>query len=292
MTAEALAAAPKAENAERHERPTAARVAAFLGSLPGSAADLLVLTPLLLAPRGVGGYATLRCFALLALFALLDALAAWTLAAKGHEAAARQIAVALGSLAAAAALAGLLGRGLPVLALSFFALAAGGRLWAGRSILMTMVLAGAAAACRVDAGALMVGTSNSDGLLLAAAATAVFVTMAQARRAAAVAGAPGRATAPTRQVQARDLLLVLLLAGCVAANLAALGGSARLHALGAMPAFLPVPFLLLGLLGCVQLAWTRAPRAPRRLTLAEPVLAAATMGWAACALVGPLLAGS
>jgi hypothetical protein len=278
-------------NAVGHERPMAARAAAFLGSLPGSAADLLVLTPLLLSPQGAGGHTTLLCFALLVLFVLLDAVAAWTLAAKGREAAARQIALAVGSLATAAALAWSLGRGLPVLALSFFALAVGGRLWAGRSILMTATLAGAAAACRVDAGALMVSTSGQDGLLLAAAATAVFVTVAQARSATAVASAPGRVTAPTRRGQARDLLLVLLLAGCVAANLAALGGNARLHALGAMPAFLSVPFLLLGLLGCAQLAWARAPKAPRHLTLADPVLAAAATGWAACALTGPLLAG-
>ena len=94
----------------------------------------------------------------------------------------------------------------------------------------------------------------------------------------------------SRTAQLRDLLLVLLLGLWVGTSLLLHGAEAHPGMLGAVATLMPGSFVLLAALRCGQIAFAKGK--PRRLTLPDPILTLATIGWAAGLLLGPrLLAG-
>lgn len=256
---------------------------------------LPVLLPLLLQPTVA---AILPSLGAAVLFLLLDRLAeAVAPASSGPSPGARPWPRTLGGavlIAATTVLAVLLGPGVPVLALLGLLLLACGRFWRWRrpASAAAVALAAAVAACKVDAGALAAGLAVDRWALLAAAATAALLAAVRAKIADAAGRAgPGGLAAPARPGRARDVFLVVLLAACVAANLAWLSAAARLQAYGAPLALLPAGFLVLGLLRCFRSSGRPAESGARAATLADPLLAAALVGWCAAVLAGPLLRG-
>lgn len=222
--------------------------------------------------------------AVMILIGLLDLLAARMARPRAAVAAPFRDGLATALLVAAAAgTAMVLDNGTPVLAVLFVAVRACGRHWAGRSTMVGAAMTVVAAACCVDMGALATGAASGGWLIPAAASlTAVLALAAPAPLRGAGPLAPGRVVRPSVGGRARECLLVLLLAACVAIHLALLGADARLRVLGSGAAFLAMPFLLLGLGRCLQLAWSR--RAP---SLRDPVLALAVLGWTAGLVLGP-----
>jgi hypothetical protein len=81
---------------------------------------------------------------------------------------------------------------------------------------------------------------------------------------------------------------VALLAVGVAAGLAVLGSDDRVRVLGHAGAFLPAPFLFVGVLRCAQLALSAEVPTPRHL-LRDRVLAATVAGAAAAIATGTWL---
>lgn len=245
---------------------------------PGAALAFLVPVPLLLQPGAPEARAWGLCAAVVLLVILADSLAA-KLARPAGEAP-RRWGFALAVLLAGAAVAASLGSGLPVLAVLLLGLRAGAHRGTA-SPLPAAALAAAAAGCCAETGALAVGAPHGAELVLAAAGLGAFLGLVGGLPGAG----PGRVAQPGAGALAREGLMVLILAACVAANLALLGSGDRVAEVGDRAAFLPALPLLLGLGRCLQLAWTRPGFRP---SLRDPVLALAAAGWAAACLAGPV----
>lgn len=241
----------------------------------------LALVPLLLGPLPPSAAQALAVLGTVLVLFLLD------LGEAARSTGSKALPVLL--LLAGAGLAASLGEGLPLLTLLFLLLRLCARHLGERSLMMTSVLAAAVAACRIDAGSLATGQPGGSWLLLAAGSLAVFATLSAARAQASAPGPGAKVRVPTRASQLQELLLVALLAASVAANFALLGSEARVQADGLVGAFLPAPFLILGLFRCAQLAFAAGGLEPRLPSLRDPLTALAAFGWAAGLVAAPWL---
>jgi hypothetical protein len=224
---------------------------------------------------------------LVASMALLSMLQGWT---RSHAALwpATPAVWAFWALVIAAAAGGAVvaGHGSGLVLLSYLVLWRAGRSLQDASPILAAVAAGVAAACLVELGSLIVDGPRPAWLLPATASLAVFGALAR-RRAAAVGGGLGRVKAPQRLSQAQDLLLVLMFGTAAAGQFALLSDPVRVNATGYAMALLPYPFLLVGLVGCIQPAFGRSG-ATRLPSLADRTVILAALGWIAAALAPSL----
>jgi hypothetical protein len=256
------------------------RLARAIGPLPPDwPANLLVATPVFLHPQAGTARDVAVVLATFALFMLADAAAA---ALHRPGPLARSAGAVLLLLAAAAAVGLRLGLDVAATGGLFFAVQLCRGFWERCSPLLAVLLAGAAAAARVDSGSLALGLAATPYLLLAAAALGGFVTGGRACRARALLRGGQRVRLPRRSEQLLDAVAATLLCGTIAANLALLGADPWIKRDGGAWALLAVPFLLAALARCVHLFFQEGtPAAPRTSAAVDPWLVLAAVGWAA-----------
>jgi hypothetical protein len=253
------------------------RLARAIGPLPPDwPANLLVAVPVFLHPQAGTARDVALVLATFALFLVADAAAA---ALHRPEPLARPAGSLLLLLAAVVGLQ--LGHDVAATGGLFFAVQLCRGFWGRSSPLLVVLLAGAAAAARVDAGSLALGLAAGPYLLLAAAALGGFVAGGRARRARALLRRRQRVRLPGRSEQLLDAVAAALLCGTVAANLALLGADPWIKREGGAWAFLAVPFLLAALARCVHLFFQEGTSAPRSPAAIDTWLVLAAVGWAA-----------
>jgi hypothetical protein len=253
------------------------RLGRAVGPLPPDwPANLLVAVPVFLHPQAGTARDVAVVLATFALFLLADAAAA---ALRRPGPLARPAGALLLLLAAIVGLQ--LGHDVAAAAGLIFAVQLCRGFWERRSPLLAMLLAGAAAAVRIDAGSLALGLAAGPYLLLAAAALGGFVAGGRARRARTLLRRGQRVRLPRRSEQLLDAVAATLLCGTVAANLALLGADPWIEREGGAWAFLAVPFLLAALARCVHLFFQEGTATPRTPAAVDTWLVLAAVGWAA-----------
>lgn len=277
----AMAAPPAAAPAFSHCRLGWRKV--WPSMVAGLAAAIPLGLPLLLQPRPLPTPTIARLALSMALLLVLQLLLRWLADTRPlRPAAGALLAFLVATLAGAAAI---MGQGAVLLVLIALVLACASRSLADNEPVLAAVAAGVAAACLIELGSLLVDVPRLSWLQPAMGALAAFGMLAH-HRAQRHGRDPGQVKLPRGLDRLRDLLLVLMFGTVAASQFALLGDPARVHAVGYAVALLPCPCLLIGLVRCIQLAFTVPGGSARLPFFGDPILVMAALGWIAAASVG------